>query len=46
MSLMSFRVNLHSIVYLNVKELLEAGTTSEVYVKATGFEPTNTRFVN
>ena len=43
---MSFRVNPHSVVGLNVKDiqdfLLEAGTMSEVKVTAMGFEPTIT----
>ena len=47
MSRTSFRVNLHSIVCLDVKEpLLEAGAICEVQVTATGFEPTKIQFVN
>ena len=38
----SFRVNLYSIVFLNVKNfLLEAGAIPEVQLTATGFEHTN-----
>ena len=43
MSRTCFGVNLHAIVGLMSRNsLLETGTISEVYVTATGFEPTTT----
>ena len=47
MSRTRFRVNLHSLVaWMSRNFLLERGTISEVWVTATGLEPTTTYFVN
>ena len=48
MSHTRFRVNPHSIFasMSRNKEFLETATISEVYVTATGLEPTTTKFVN
>ena len=46
MSHTHFRVNLHSVVaWLSRNSLLKTHVISEVYVTATGFEPTTTDFV-
>ena len=46
MSHTHFRVNLHYVVaWLSRNSLLETHAISEVYVTATGFEPTTTDFV-
>ena len=42
-----FRMNLHSIVaWMSRNSLLETGAISEVYVTATGFEPTTSYFLD
>ena len=46
MSHTRFRVNLHSlVVWMSRNSLLETGTISEIYMTATGFEPTTTQLV-